>query len=82
VGGLWRPWGLDFYEVDLTDPDRFAALRVANVRVGGTAVVRADSVALAVSFLQTVYGFNNPTDTFVVDVGLQFDGRLPGVGDG
>lgn len=82
VTGLWRPFGLDFYEVDLTDPDRFAALRVGNVRVGATAVVRGRSAVFAASFLQTVYGYNNPTDTFVVNLGLQFQGRLAGVGDG
>jgi hypothetical protein len=82
LGALWRPFGLDFYEVDLTDPDRFGALRVANVRVGGTAVVRGKSVVLAGSVLQTIYGFNNPTDTFIVNLGLQFQGRLTGVGDG
>lgn len=82
VGGLYRPWGQDWYEVDLTDEDRFAALRVANVRVGAQAVIRGDTLALAVSFLQTVYGFNNPSDTFVVGVGVQFDGSLRREGDG
>lgn len=82
ASALYRPFGVDFYQTDLTDPDRFAALRVANVRVGATAVVRSGNTSLSASYLQTVYGFNNPNDTFVVNVGLQFRGHLPGVTDG
>lgn len=82
AGALVRPWGRDWYEVDLTDEDRFAALRMANVRVGAQGIIRGDTMALAVSFLQTVYGFNNPSDTFIVGVGVQFDGTVRRKGDG
>lgn len=73
---LLRPFGFDWYQVDLADPDRFAALNVANVRVGATVVVRQAGTALSMSVLQTVYGRNNPSDVFVFGLGLQFDGSL------
>lgn len=80
---LDRPFGLDFDEVDLTDPDRFGALRVMQASAGLTTVVRARSdVCVALSALRTVAATNNPTDTWVVSLGVQVDGNLPGGGDG
>jgi hypothetical protein len=79
---IWRPFGLDWGELDLTDPDRFGALKIAQARVGGTAIVRAGQVTGALSVQRTIYAYNNPTDTLFVSLGLQFDGRIPGVGDG
>lgn len=55
---------------------------MTNARVGAVAIIRAAKVTGALSVLRTVYAFNNPTDTFFISVGLQVDGRLPGVGDG
>jgi hypothetical protein len=82
AGFLWRPIGLDWDEVDLTDVDRFGALEVANVRVGGTLLFRMPSFATAIAVQRTVLAMNNPTNTFNVSLGIQFDGRLPGVEDG
>ncbi|MEQ1502075.1 MAG: hypothetical protein ABMB14_07580 [Myxococcota bacterium] len=79
---LWRPFGRDFGALDLTDVDRFGALKVTNLRVGAVAVLRANRVSTSASVLRTVYASNNPTDGYVVSLGVQFDGRLPGVGDG
>jgi hypothetical protein len=74
---LWRP-GLDFGELDLTDPDRLAALGVTNVRVGGTAIVSGGGgLALAVSVLATAAARNNPTDVLSVNVGLAWRGGGP-----
>lgn len=82
AGLLWRPSGYDWGTVDLTDVDRFGALRILTVRAGGTLLFRTRSVATALSLQRVVYAVNNPTDTFNVSLGVQFDGRLPGIGDG
>jgi hypothetical protein len=82
ASAIWRPFGLDWGELDLSDPDRFGALKVAQARVGATAIVRASKVTGALSVQRTIFAYNNPTDTLFVSLGLQFDGRLPGVGDG
>lgn len=69
---LWRPGGLDWGEVDLTDRDRFAALRVLNARVGGTAIVRGSkAVSASVTVLRTVASRNNPADVLSVTAGIQ-----------
>lgn len=71
---LHRPTGHDFSTVDLTDPDWTAALRITNVRVGGTLVVRGtETLAFSASALATVYAFANPTDVVTLSLGLQFD---------
>ena len=69
---LWRVSGEDWDGIDLTDPDRFAALRILNVRVGATAVVRGGrALSASLSVLQTVAAENNPSDAFSVSLGLQ-----------
>jgi hypothetical protein len=71
-----RPGGLDFGELDFGDPDRLAALRVMNLRVGGTVVVRArEGLSFSGSVLQTVVAANNPYVT-VVSFGVGTNGRL------
>lgn len=71
-----RPGGLDFGQLDLTDPDRFAALKFNNLRVGGTAVLRArENVSFSATALQTVAATNNPYTTFV-SIGVSTNGRL------
>jgi hypothetical protein len=78
---LYRP-GPDFSQVDLTDPDRFAALGITALRVGGIATVRAsDTLTGVLSVLGTAVAVNNPTDSWTVGVGLQWSGDLPGVGE-
>ncbi len=73
--------GLDFSELDLTDVDRFAALGVTSLKVGGVVVVRAtDSVSGVLSALGTAAAVNNPTDSWTVGVGFQYTGDLPGTG--
>lgn len=80
---LGRPFGLDFGELDLGDPDRFAALRMLQASAGLTSIVRArQDVALAAAVLRTIAAVNNPTDIWVVTLGVQVDGNLPGGGDG
>ncbi|MEM6928552.1 MAG: hypothetical protein AAF602_16570 [Myxococcota bacterium] len=69
---LWRITGRDWGDIDLTDPDRFAALRVFNARVGATAVVRgAKSFSASLTVLRTVAARNNPSDVFSISAGLQ-----------
>ena len=71
-----RPGGLDFGELDLSDPDRLAALRVMNLRVGGTVVIRArQGLSFSGSVLQTIAAANNPYVT-LVSFGVSTNGRL------
>jgi len=75
VSGLWRPGGLDWYELEaaggLADIDRFSALKIYNVRVGGELLLRGRSgMTLTTSVLRTVAARNNPTDAFVFSIGL------------
>lgn len=80
---LYRPFGLDFGEIDLTDPDRFGALRILQAAAGVTAFARArQDVTASASVQRTIVAVNNPTDIWVVNLGVQFDGGLPGGGDG
>ena len=82
LDGLWRPQGRNFGDLDLGDPDRLAALSIGFLRAGAVAIVRSQGIAASVSYTQTLYAVNNPTDTFVLSLGIQFDGRLPGATDG
>lgn len=70
-----RPGGLDFTELDLTDRDRFAALRYVQIRAGGKLVVR-DGLdnAFVLSVFRTVYAANNPADVLTVSAGVSFYG--------
>lgn len=73
--GLYRPGGLDWYELvasgGLADPDRFSALTVHNVRVGAVVFLRGQSgVTLVTSVLRNVYARNNPTDSLFFSIGL------------
>jgi hypothetical protein len=80
VAFLYRP-GPDFSELDLTDVDRFAALGVTALRVGGVGTIRAsDHLTGVLSVLGTAVAVNNPVDSWTVGVGLQWAGDLPGTG--
>ena len=69
---LWRPWGKDFGELDLTDRDRFGALRILTTRVGGTLAIRGpESLVATLSVLRTVVAINNPSDVLTVSGGVQ-----------
>jgi hypothetical protein len=75
---FWRPWGQDFEDVDLDDPDRFAALQAHAVRVGGKAILRSsDRVVASLSAMWTVAAKNNPSDVFVLGVGVQLFQEKP-----
>jgi hypothetical protein len=64
VQAYGRPGGVDFGQADLSDMDRFAALRVFSLRTGGTIVIRArDGLSFATSLLLTPYAANNPNTT-------------------
>jgi hypothetical protein len=72
VSLFWRPWGIDFEDIDLSDPDRFAGLQAHAVRIGAKAILRSsDRVLLAMSTMWTVAAKNNPSDSFVLGVGVQ-----------
>jgi hypothetical protein len=72
VNVLWRPRGLDWGEVDLTDPDRLSALRVFNLRAGGQVILRSrGGISVSASAFGTVWTVNNPSDVFVVSLGAQ-----------
>ncbi|HHO51565.1 MAG TPA: hypothetical protein ENK18_12000 [Deltaproteobacteria bacterium] len=75
---FWRPGGVDFDTVDLSRSDRFASLRALNLRVGGELVLRDPEVgvALSVTVLQTVVARNNPSDTWIVSLGLSAQSSL------
>jgi hypothetical protein len=73
---LWRPEGVDFEQFDPSDPDRFATLRVLNVRAGGKLIFRSSArTSLVVAAFGTLYAENNPADATLVTAGLA--GQLP-----
>lgn len=81
ITGLWRPGGLDWGELDLTAPDRLGALRVSNLRIGGTWVLRgAGRISAAGWVLGTVAAVNNPSDVLSVGFGVQVPGPTAGRG--
>jgi hypothetical protein len=73
VTGLWRPTGLAWYELDLSDVDRFAALKIALVRAGGKIIIRnRTGTSFVLSGLGTVFAWNNPSDIFLMSAGVGF----------
>ena len=76
--GLYRPRGLDFLENDLTDRDRFAALRIANLRGGLTLVGRSPDASItgSLSVARVLAAMNNPTDVWIVSAGLSWTGSV------
>jgi hypothetical protein len=69
--------GLDWGELDLSDPDRLAALGVTTARVGGTVIVHnGGDLALVASALQAVANRNNP-NTLSLSLGVAFSGLAP-----
>jgi hypothetical protein len=76
VSFFWRPEGVDFEAIDPTDVDRFATLRVMNVRAGGKLIVRSsERTSLALAAFGTAFAMNNPSDQVIVTAGLS--GQLP-----
>ena len=78
LSGIYRPNGLDFKQLDLTDTDRFAALRIANARAGAVFIVRnpQSNASANLSVLRTIAAMNNPTNVWVVGAGLSVSGAL------
>jgi len=71
VNLLWRPTGDDIETLNATDPDRFGALRVLNLRAGGKLIVRSSQrTSLALAAFGTPYAENNPANQVIVTVGL------------
>ncbi len=71
VNLLWRPSGVDIEQLDAADPDRFAELRVLNVRAGGKLIIRSSArTSLAFAVFGTPYAVNNPADQLIVTAGL------------
>ena len=69
--GLWRPSGNNLSETDFSDPERFVALRVRSVKVGGKLLLRNEqSWSLSTSVLRTVYAQNVPSDELIISTGL------------
>ena len=59
---FWRPEGVDFEQTDVTDIDRFSALRVVSLQGGGKVTVRSSkNVTLSMSGFYTIYAENNPS---------------------
>jgi hypothetical protein len=66
-----RPGGRDFLDLDFTDPDRFSALRYAQLRVGGKLVLRGgEGHSFVVSVHRTAWAWNNPKDVLSVAAGV------------
>lgn len=81
---LWRPAGVDVEDM-LADPeivldiDRFSALRIFTAQAGGKVLVRcSDRVTANAGVLHTLYAINNPTDVWVLDLGISARGFLRG----
>ena len=69
---FWRPGGLDWDEVDLTDRDRFGALRVFNLRAGAQLILRSrGGLSVSANAFGTLWTMNNPSDVFGVSLGVQ-----------
>lgn len=74
---LYRPRGMDFYDVDMEDKDRFSALRVTNLRAGAKLIVRDEkNTAFVVAAHRTVLALNNPSDAISVSAGVSVRGFL------
>ncbi len=72
VSALWRPFGVDWGDLDLTDVDRLGALRVFNARAGGTFAVRGPKNLVATAtILHTVWAINNPSNVLSIGAGVQ-----------
>lgn len=74
-----RPFGYrNLFATDLADVDRFAALAVFNVRAGGKVVIRSSpKTTVSASVYRTVASRNNPSDTWIVSVGMVAYGGGP-----
>ena len=72
--GMWRPSGVGFDEVDKSDPDWLGSLSVSSVLAGGKLLIAGDShyVTLALSAYHSVAASNNPSDLWVLGVGVGF----------
>jgi hypothetical protein len=74
ANGIYRPSGVDFQDLVVDDPDRFAALRIANVTAGGKLLIRdTRNHVFVVSVGRTVYAFNNPSDRIIVSFGVSLN---------
>jgi hypothetical protein len=68
---LVRPVGTDFEKIDVEDPDRFTSLSVTSLKVGPKIIVKSiENTSFVVSSLFSVYGRNNPVDTWTLGVGV------------
>jgi hypothetical protein len=68
---LWRPDGVDVETTDMSDVDRFAALRVLSANLGGKVILRfGERFAANVSVFHTAYAVNNPTNVLAISAGL------------
>ncbi len=72
-----RPNGVDFEDVDLTDPDRLLGLRATVFEAGAKVIVRSGrNITFVGSFFRTVYARNNP-EVYKVGVGVSFRDFVP-----
>ncbi len=71
ANGIYRPSGVDFQDLVVDDPDRFAALRIANVTAGAKLLIRDKKNHVFVTSVgRTVYAMNNPSDRIIVSFGV------------
>lgn len=68
--GFQRFGGRDLGKVDLNQPDAFASLDAAALQAGGKIAIFSGDHSLHVSVLRTVRARNNPTDTWVLSLGV------------
>ncbi len=76
---LYRLQGTDLsMDVDLSSPNGFASLQVAQLKAGGTASISgSQGLTVSASAYGTLWAMNNPTDAYVVAVGVGYY-RPPG----
>jgi len=68
---FWRPSGVDFDELAVDDPDRFGALRVMQLNVGGKFLVRdLRGNSFIVGVHRTAHAVNNPSDQWGFSAGV------------
>ncbi|MBX2798670.1 MAG: hypothetical protein KTR31_13395 [Myxococcales bacterium] len=69
--GFHRLWGLDLDEAPLDQAHGFASLKAQQIKIGGRASLYLPrGLTLSATAMTTAYARNNPTDTWVLGLGV------------
>jgi len=76
TSGLHRLGGQNLGETDVDDPDdRWAALKVQQIKVGGRVALYASDnrPSFSIAFMRAVWAQNNPVDSTLLELGVGWD---------